>query len=141
MPIREHPPQGCIVTVDYSQGFKEPEMVKTRLAVILSPKIKARVRLCTVVPLSLTEPCPVLPFHKEIEIPFALPSRWGQARRWLKGDMVNSVGFHRIDLLRLGKNMAGKRVYQTESLPVDIFKSVRKCVLHGMGLSTLTKFL
>ena len=35
MAITFHPPQGCIVTVDYSQGFTAPEMVKLRLGVVL----------------------------------------------------------------------------------------------------------
>lgn len=141
MPIKEHPPQGSIVTVDYSIGFKEPEMVKARLAVVLSPKIMARPHLCTVVPLSLTEPSTVMPFNKLIEIPFEMPKSWGNAERWIKGDMINAVGFHRVDLLRLGKTSTGKRIYQMEALPDELFKIVRRCVLHGMGLSKLTKHL
>lgn len=142
MGIREHPPPGCIVMVDYSTGgFKEPEMTKRRLAVILTPKIKARPHLCTVVPLSLTEPKKIMPYHQQIDIPFELPKRWGSAERWVKGDMVNAVGFHRVDLLRLGKDSAGKRIYQMKCLPDDMFKIVRACALHGMGLSHLTKHL
>ncbi|MGB3721293.1 MAG: type II toxin-antitoxin system PemK/MazF family toxin [Pacificimonas sp.] len=141
MPILSHPPRGCIITVDYDKGFKVPEMVKRRLAVVLSPDIKARVKLITVVPLSLTPPPKILPFHREIDIPFELPREWGQARRWVKGDMVNAVGFHRSDLLRLGKDRTGKRVYQMETLPDPIMTDVRRCVLHGMGLSALTKHL
>ncbi len=71
MAILSHPPQGAVVTVDYGPGFKNPEMDKLRLAVVLSPDIKARVKLVTVVPLSLTPPDVVLPFHKQIDIPFA----------------------------------------------------------------------
>lgn len=141
MGIKEHPPQGSIVTVDYRKGFKEPEMVKVRLAVVLSPKIAARPYLCTIVPLSLTEPEPVMPFNKPIRIPFALPPHWGDHERWIKGDMVNAVGFHRVDLLRLGKNRSGDRVYQMRSLPDDLFKLVRRCALHGLGFSTLTRHL
>ena len=55
--------------------------------------------------------------------------------------MINSVGFHRVDLLRMGKNERGKRLYQTEVLPMETMKLVRVCVLHGMGMSTLTKHL
>jgi uncharacterized protein YifN (PemK superfamily) len=140
MGIREHPAQGSLVTVDYDKGgFIAPEMVKRRLAVVISPRITARPFLCTVVPLSLTPPLKELPFHKEIAIPFALPKEWGLHPRWVKGDMVSAVGFHRVDLLRLGKDATGKRVYQMEPLPPQIFRVVRQCVLHGMGLSTLTK--
>ena len=141
MGLKSHPNPGTVVTVNYHPGFREPEMVKTRLAVVLSPKIKARVRLVTVVPLSLTHPEKVLPFHRKIDIPFALPPGWGNRERWIKGDMINAVGFHRVDLLRLGKDGSGKRIYQLKTLPDDMMREVRRCVLHGMGLSALTKHL
>ena len=127
--------------VNYEKGFKNPEMDKTRLAIVLSPDIKARVKLVTVVPLSLSEPENIHPFHQQIDIPFALPQRWGNQPRWIKGDMVNAVGFHRVDLLRLGKNRQGQRIYQMEALEEELFIIVKRCVLHGMGLSTLTKHL
>ena len=142
MTIAEHPHQGSLVVADYSTGgFKEPEMVKKRLAIVLSPKIKSRHKLCTIVPLSLSEPEPVMPYHCQIDVPFKLPREWGNMERWVKGDMVNSVGFHRLNLLRLGKDACGVRIYQYETLPPELFIKVRRCVLHGMGLSTLTKHL
>lgn len=140
MAIEYHPPRGSVVVVDYSKGFKVPEMDKARLAIVLSPDIKDRVKLVTVVPLSLTAPDAVLPFHKQIDIPFPLP-KWGNQPRWIKGDMVNAVGFHRVSLLRFGKDQAGKREYQTSVLDDEMFKVVKRCVLHGMGLSILTKHL
>lgn len=82
-----------------------------------------------------------MPYHKQITIPFAMPPSWGNDPRWIKGDMVNAVGFHRLDLLRLGKGNTGTRIYQMQALPPDLFKIVRQCVLHGMGLSGLTKHL
>ena len=139
MAVSAHPPQGSIVTANFDSGFKKPEMVKLRLVVVLSPAIKSRYGLCTVVALSTTKPDPVMPYHKEIEIPFPLPPRWGNRPRWIKGDMVNAVGFHRLDLLRLGKDIKGKRIYQMEVLPTEQMALVRRCVLHGMGLSILTK--
>lgn len=114
-------------------------MDKLRLAVVLSPAMKARVKLVTVVALSLTEPEKVLPFHKQIDIPFELPASWGNQPRWIKGDMVNAVGFHRVELLRLGKGPTGARRYQTEVLDKELFDVVKRCVLHGLGLSSLTK--
>jgi len=41
MPIVFHPARGSVVTVSYEKGFKNPEMDKTRLAVVLSPAIRA----------------------------------------------------------------------------------------------------
>ena len=40
MPISKHPPQGSILTANFDQGFKKPEMVKLRLVVVLSLAIK-----------------------------------------------------------------------------------------------------
>jgi mRNA interferase MazF len=52
----------------------------------------------------------------------------------MKGDMVNAVGFHRTDLLRLGKTISGARIHQTASLPDDIMAQVQRCVIEGLGL-------
>ncbi len=108
---------------------------------VLTPKIAARAQLCTIVPLSTTDPYKVMPYHKRIRIPLELPKEWGDRERWIKGDMVNAVGFHRVDLLRLGKNRAGQRIYQTSPLPYEMLKIVQQCALHGMGLSSLTKHI
>lgn len=82
-----------------------------------------------------------MPYHCELRIPFALPEKWGNVQRWVKGDMICSVSWERTDLLRLGKNALGARVYQTETLPGDDFARVVRCVLHGLGLSTLTRHI
>ena len=116
-------------------------MVKPRLCVVLSKPIQARVGLCTVVPLSTTPPNRPMPYHCEIDIPFRLPDRWGRRTRWLKGDMVYSAGFHRMDLLLLGKDRNGKRIYQTQTLAADDMTRVQACVLHGLSMSSLTKHL
>src|SRR5215217_2612804 len=42
---------GTILRCDYSRGgFQEPEMVKARPAVVLSPRLPHRDSLCTIVP-------------------------------------------------------------------------------------------
>lgn len=141
MGLRYHPAQGTIVCVDFDKGFVPPEMIKPRLAVVVSKAIKNRHGLCTVVPLSTTVPEPAMPYHCTLDIPFALPPRWGKIPRWVKGDMVCSVSWQRTDLLRLGKDRNGKRVYQMETLPEAELARVMSCVLHGLGLSVLTKHL
>jgi mRNA interferase MazF len=60
---------------------------------------------------------------------------------WVKGDMVNTVGFRRLDLIRLGKGRDGKRIYLYEPLSTDTIKQIRACVLRAMGLAVLTKGL
>lgn len=127
------------MTVSFDPGFKEPEMVKTRLCIVISPKIQARPGLCTVVPLSTTPPLSVQPYHCELDIPFTIPEPWGNKRRWVKGDMICAVGFHRVNLIRLGKDETGKRIYQTTVLPTKQMESISNCVLYGLGLPSLTE--
>lgn len=141
MPIREHPKPGTILMCDFSNGFKIPEMAKHRPVVVLTPKIMNRHHLCTVVALSRTAPDPMMPYHRQITITPALPRPWASEGVWVKGDMVNAVGFHRLDLIRKGKNPDGSRRYHYEPLDDENFKIVRQCVLRAMGLSTLTKHL
>jgi len=109
MPINEHPLTGSILVCDFASGFKEPEMVKRRCVVVLSPKIAARPGLCTVVALSSTAPRPVLGFHCQIDIEPRLPAEFFSDGVWVKGDMIYSVGFHRLDLIRTGKDDQGRR--------------------------------
>jgi uncharacterized protein YifN (PemK superfamily) len=141
MPIREHPEPGTIVVCNFDGGFKEPEMVKPRLVVVLSPRIRARPWLSTVVALSTTHPDPVMPYHCQLDIEPKLPRPWTSTGVWVKGDMVYSVAFHRLDLVRVGKDLQGRRIYRMDTLQPQQLKAVRACVLRGMGLSALTKHL
>ncbi|CAM3142557.1 hypothetical protein PANO111632_05065 [Paracoccus nototheniae] len=82
-----------------------------------------------------------MPYHMQIVIPFQLPPKWGNRERWVKGDMVYAAGFHRLDLLRMGKDKTGKRVYQERTLPAGMLHEVRCCVLHGLSMGQLTEHL
>jgi uncharacterized protein YifN (PemK superfamily) len=116
-------------------------MVKTRLAVVVSKDMQARHGLCTVVPLSLTAPPQPMRYHARIDPTFTIPEPWGIQPRWVKGDMVLAVRFHRLDLLSLGRDSAGRRVYQLETLTREDFRTVQACVLEGLSLGRLTKSL
>ena len=138
MAIKYHPPRGTIVTANFDQGFRTPEMVKRRLCVVISPPIDERVGLCTVVPLSKTGPDPVMDYHYEFKIPFQMPPYWGNSARWAKCDMVCAVGFHRLDLLRLGKDRDGVRQYQLNTLSSIHLDNISNGVLASLGLPSLT---
>lgn len=140
MALAEHPAIGSIVTCDFT-GFRAPEMVKRRPVVVLSPKMRGREALCTVVPLSTTAPAPVQPYHSQIDIHPALPDRWESAGVWIKGDMLYTVGLDRLDFIRFGKDVNGKRVYYLRSLSDENLRVVRSCVLRAMGLGPLTNHL
>ena len=139
MALQYHPKRGTIVCVDFGRGFKAPEMVKRRLCVVVSPPIKARGNLCTVVPLSTTPPHPVEAYHYAFTIPFQLPARWGSVERWVKGDMVCAVGFHRVDLLLLGKDRRGKRWYQKNTVSRMHLMRIEDAIAAGLGLPPLTR--
>ncbi|OUS04190.1 hypothetical protein A9Q96_14625 [Rhodobacterales bacterium 52_120_T64] len=129
-----HPQRGTIVTVNFDSGFKVPEMVKNRLCVVISPPIEMRQGLCTVVPLSQSAPNPEMDYHYELTIPFQLPRRWSGQTRWAKADMICAVGWHRINLLMIGKDHHGKRIYQTNTLSKIHMDNISKCVRDGLGM-------
>lgn len=138
MAISYHPPRGAILCANFDQGFKVPEMVKRRLCVVISPPIEARHGLCTVVPLSTSEPEVTQAYHYKFQIPFQMPKNWGNQERWAKCDMVCAVGFHRLELLRLGKNPQGVRQYQLNSLSSLHLHHISNGVLASLGLPALT---
>jgi mRNA interferase MazF len=139
VPIQSHPGVGVLVFCDFNQGFRAPEMVKSRPAIIIAPKISVRSGLCTIVPLSTTPPEPVMPYHCKIKLDPPLPSPWDAPEAWVKGDLVNSVGFHRLDLVRIGKDRQGNRAYRLTTVPIDDLRRIRACVLCSLGLMALKK--
>lgn len=141
MALAEHPPVGLILTCNFEPGFKEPEMVKRRPVVVISPKMRGRENVCTVVALSTTAPARAMPFHCQIDIRPRLPAHFDSDGVWVKGDMVYTVGLHRLDFIRLGKDANGKRRYYTHSTSHDNLTEIRRCVLNGMGLGALTNHL
>jgi uncharacterized protein YifN (PemK superfamily) len=141
MGIELYPGFGVIVVCNFDEGFRKPEMIKSRPVVVISPKISIRAGLCTVVPLSTTPPQPQMPYHCMLKIDPPLPSPWDVPEVWIKGDMIYSVGFHRLDLIRIGKDRSGNRVYRTEPLPKADIQRIRACVLCSLGLAALKKHL
>ncbi len=116
---------GTIVRCDYSRGgFQEPEMVKARPAVVVSPRLPHRDGLCTVVPLSTTPPARQVNYVVKLTIQ-ALPPPYSETTVWAKCDMIATVGFDRLDLFRTGRHHTGKRKYLTPKLSLDDLERVR----------------
>ena len=134
MPIKFHPKPGTILLCDFSTGFMLPEMVKKRPVLVVSPMLSGRPFLCTVVCLSTTTPNPQLPFHMKIRLPEPLPRNWSNENVWVKGDMIYSVSFKRLDFAFTGKDRTGKRIHYNMPIPDEILKEVRKRVVRGIGL-------
>lgn len=135
-----HPAAGTIVICDFS-WFKEPEMVKRRPAIIISPRLRGRDNLCTVVPFSTTPPNRLMPYHYKLFTDPALPDPFPEPFHWLKCDMVYTVSFDRMFMPFIGKDTSGKRIYDTRVVSNIELAEIRKCVLHGLGLEALTLHL
>ncbi|MFG6282892.1 type II toxin-antitoxin system PemK/MazF family toxin [Sphingomonas sp. S6] len=132
MPLPYHPKPGTIVICDYSTGFRPPEMIKRRLAVTISPKLKRRNDLVTVVPLSTTAPVPTESWH--VEMPEDIPEPWGPGPRWAKCDMVATVGYARLNLPHSKHPVTGARRYhQIEIDPAQVDR-LRRAVAAAIGL-------
>jgi len=141
MGIRQHPEIGTILLCDFAPGFKEPEMVKRRPVVVISPRISDRPGLCTIVCLSLTAPAPPMPYHFLLTKIPPLPRPWVSQNIWVKGDMVYAVSFERLNFLVWGEGPVGRRTEAVGTVGHENLKEIRKCVLRGLGLSVLTKHL
>ena len=145
MAITFHPRVGQILYCDFSTGFKEPEMVKSnRPVIVVSPSMSGRDNLTTIVGLSTVTPDPVQLYH--LQLPRACLPMLGQFQErdtWVKGDMIYSVGFHRLDLIKLGQKDRNtrKRLYFTRRLSRERMAEVYGCILHAINLGKLIEHL
>lgn len=130
MPINFHPEPGTILICDYGSGFIVPEMVKARPVVVISPRFRHRTGLCAVVPLSSTEPEPILPYHHQLA-PGAYPPARGPM--WAKCDMVASVSLGRLDRVKI-RPQGGARQYVTYQMPAADLAAILQGVKAALGL-------
>ena len=114
---------------DYA-GFRVPEMVKTRPCVVVSPRLRRRARLCTVVPLSTLAPTPPEEYHHEIKLERPLPAPFDAPAMWAKCDMLATVSFDRLDLIKVAK-----RRYIQPILPAPDMEAIRAAILHALGMA------
>ena len=120
-------------------------MVKaSRPVVVISPELKGRDNLVTVVALSTKKPNSVMDYHYRVPIN-SMPQvgTFQKEESWLKGDMIYTVGFHRLDLIKLGSRNpnTGKRVYFRRCLSKQQMAEIYKCVLFGLNLGDLGQYL
>lgn len=129
MGIQYHPSIGEALWCDYS-GI-EPEMVKRRLVVVVTPKASQRPKLTTVVPISSTAPEIVRPWHVKLDRdPYP---KGNAAELWVKCDMLNVVCFDRLSGYHY--RWAGKRKYQTMKVSADELRKIRDAILSSLGLA------
>ncbi|EJA5983773.1 type II toxin-antitoxin system PemK/MazF family toxin [Salmonella enterica] len=143
MAIQHHPKPGQILLCDFSQGFKEPEMIKpSRPVIVLSGSMPSRANLVTVVACSTTEPETIRNYHYKIPSRSMPPTKHFFGRdTWVKGDMVYTVAFHRLTTIYLGRGDGGKRLYYTNKLGKEQMNEIYRCVLCGIGMSFLCQYI
>jgi len=138
MPIQYPVARRTIVLCDYGMGgFREPEMVKRRPAIVFSPRLPHRDGLCGVVPLSGSEPSRPVPYVVRVKLAQPLPAPFAESVFWAKCDMIATVAVQRLDLFRLPREN-GRRKYLHPKVDVEAFEAVARGVLHGLGLGHLT---
>ena len=114
-------------------------MVKRRPVVVVSPRLKRRDGLLAVVPLSTLKPHTMMDYHYELTLEEPLPAPFDSPTMWVKADMVSTVGFQRLDLFRGSRGPDGKRKYLTKKIEDAQLRCIYRAMLHGLGLSHLTR--
>jgi uncharacterized protein YifN (PemK superfamily) len=131
MALPYHPVPGTILVCDYSTGFKVPEMVKKRLCVTISPRLRRRDGLVSVVPLSQTRPHHLEDWHVPILIDVP---HWGGEQRWAACDMLATVGFQRLDQPHTKNPKTGARKHHQIELPEALVTDLRRAVRASLGV-------
>jgi uncharacterized protein YifN (PemK superfamily) len=139
MALSYYPSPGEIVLCDYGTGFIAPEMVKLRPVVIVSPRLRKRADLVAIVPLSTTAPNPAELHHCSLTLSKPLPKPYDSPQMWAKCDMLVTVALSRLDRFRDGRVPGGNaRRYTTGKVSAAQLIDIRKAILCGLGLSSLT---
>lgn len=142
MALKYHPKPGEILLCNYNTGFIVPEMTKLRPVVVISPRLRKRDDLVAVVPLSTIRPDPIELHHCEINLKTVLPSPYEAPTMWAKCDMLATVALSRLDRFRAGKRLGSSaRVYLSGQIDTPQLTSIRKAILCGLGMASLTVHL
>lgn len=142
MSLKYHPKKGQIVLCDFSSGFEAPEMVKaSRPVIVLCNQLPGRSDLVTIVACSTKVPTVLRDYH--YQLPRASLPMLGKFQRddtWVKGDMVYSVGLHRLSLIQLNSRhpTTGKRQYFQNCLGREQMRQIQCCILHGLQMGHLS---
>jgi uncharacterized protein YifN (PemK superfamily) len=136
MALPFHPEAGTIVICDF-RGFVEPEIVKKRPAIVISPRSRHGSRLSTIVPLSTSTPLKPECWHYLLDLNPPLPPPFDAPQCWVKGNMLYTVSHDRLDLPHK-KDPSGKREYIKHLISAKDLKTIRNCTIYGLGVDRLT---
>lgn len=134
MALLFHPKIGDVLMCEFPQCLREPEIVKKRPVIVLTREHKGRPKLCTVVPLSTTEPDPVREYHVKIA-EAGLPKSLRSRHHWAKCDMLYTLCLDRLDRVQCGRDKTtGQRIFETGRINVDEIVKVRSAVLYALSI-------
>ncbi|QDH15586.1 type II toxin-antitoxin system PemK/MazF family toxin [Oecophyllibacter saccharovorans] len=134
MALSYPPRRGEVFRCEYPKDMKAPEMIKTRLVLVVSPKLRCRKGLCTVVPFSTTDPILPQDYQCQVKLPIDPPGYPGQVK-WVKADMIDTFSYERLSLLQDKKRGPdGKRKYCQIRIDEDDMERVLQAVQHALGL-------
>jgi mRNA interferase MazF len=139
MAIKHPVGPGTILLCDYGKGgFRPPEMVKRRPAIVVSPRLPYRDGLCTVVPISGDPNTHASNYEVQLLFSPALPDPFSYEYGWAKCDMLATVAFERLDLFHTERDQYGRRKYLHLKLPEKDLERVKVGILHALGMGNLT---
>jgi uncharacterized protein YifN (PemK superfamily) len=124
--ITFHPKAGAVLVCDF-RGYIEPEIVKTRPVVVISPNHMRRPGLVSVIPLSTTAPLNVEAYHYLLRgnpVPGS-----AAASIWAKCDLVATVSVERLDRKKVGRGR-----YAVGNVSMDQVRTMRRCAALSLGL-------
>lgn len=127
MPLPFFPRAGQVLMCDF-QGFNEPEMVKVRPIIVVSPRLPYRSEIAAIVPISLTAPKHDLPFCYRLSKNYH-PEETDDLPCWAKADMLLNIGTYRLSGFKVGR-----RKWTFPSLTAVDLAAVRPAILCGLGL-------
>lgn len=136
------PKPGDVYVCNFS-GYVQPEMVKMRRVVVISPP-NAGAPIALVVPVSTTPPAHILPIHVRLPGEPLYRCFTGAPEVWVKADLISHVRFARLDRVRIpvcdAHGIPVPRKYKyiaTVRLSHEHLAAVRRAILHGLGLGRL----
>jgi uncharacterized protein YifN (PemK superfamily) len=124
--ITFHPKADAVLVCDF-RGYIEPEIVKTRPVVVVSPNHVRRPGLVTVIPLSTTAPIDIEAYHYLLR---GNPVPGSSATAvWAKCDLVATVATERLDRKKVGRGH-----YAVGFVSLEQVRAMRRCAAMSLGL-------
>lgn len=139
MPLSYYPRLGEVLVCHYGHQAIHPEIGKSRPCVVIGPRLRNRGGLVGVVPLSTTAPPEMCDYHRIIEFNPTMPAPYNSPVMWAKCDLFSNVSLERLDRFKLpAKRYGGPRTFTTGQLGEDVVAELKRAVLCGLGLGSLT---